>query len=246
MPTVSQPVRIVIADDHRLVREGLRRLLELQPEFTVVGEAADGVEALQQVKDLKPDVLLLDVAMPRLNGLDVARQLGRTLEEVRTVLLTASIEPEEAVRALRLGVRGIVMKDSAAQTLYKCIRAIMNGEYWVAHDRVNDLLHSLREVERASSQEAPPASRLTQRELQVISAIIDGATNRDIGKSLGLSEQTVKNHLSNIYDKLGVSSRLELALYAVHHRLLADDRPGLPTPAPPAASAHKAPAKKPR
>ncbi len=149
------------------------------------------------------------------------------------------------MQALRLGVRGIVMKDSAAQTLYKCIRAIMNGEYWVGHDRVNDLLHSLREVERASSREAPPASRLTQRELQVISAVIDGATNKDIGKSLVLSEQTVKNHLSNIYDKLGVSSRLELALYAVHHRLLAGDRPGLLPPARPAATRRKPSAKKP-
>ena len=244
MPVVSQPVRIVIADDHHLVREGLRRLLELQPEFAVVGEAADGVEALQRVEELKPDVLLLDLAMPRMNGLEVVRQLGRTLEGVRAVLLTASIEPEEAVRALRLGVRGIVMKDSAAQTLYKCIRAIMNGEFWVGHDRVNDLLHSLREVEAASSQEAPPASRVTQRERQIIGAIIDGATNKDIAKSLVLSEQTVKNHLSNIYDKLGVSSRLELALYAVHHRLLADDRPGLPPPAPPAARARKTPAKR--
>ena len=231
MATAQKPARIVIADDHHLVREGLRKLLELQPDFLVVGEAADGLEALERVKDLKPDVLLLDLAMPRMNGLEVLRELGDAVEHVKTVLLTAAIEPEETLQALRLGARGVVLKETAAHMLYRCIRALMDGEFWVGHERINDLLRTLRELERAPAREEPPASRLTRRELQVVGAIVEGAANKDIGKAFGLSEQTVKNHLSNIYDKLGVSTRLELALYAVHHRLLAN----MPHEGPPAA-----------
>ena len=213
-------IRIVIADDHPLVRDGLRRLLELQPGFTVVGEAPDGFVAVQLTKDLNPDVLLLDLAMPRMNGLDVLKELANTATQVKTVLLTGAIEREETVEVLRLGARGVVLKESPTELLYKCIRAVMKGEYWVGRDRVGDLMESLRRIEHVPAREAAPASRLTPRELQVIAAIIEGATNKDIGKKFGLSEQTVKNHLSNIFDKLGVSNRLELALYTVHHRLL--------------------------
>ena len=216
------PIRIVLADDHTLVRDGLRRLLDQQPEFTVVGEAGDGIVALQRVRELHPDVLLLDLAMPRMNGLEVLKHLAGTANAVKTILLTAAIEREETVQALRLGARAVVLKESAAQALYKCVRAVMNGELWIGHERIDDVLQTLRQIERATSREDSPASRLTQRELQVTASIMEGATNKDIGKAFGLSEQTVKNHLSNIFDKLGVSNRLELALYAVHHRLLKD------------------------
>ena len=238
------PIRIVIADDHPLVRDGLRKLLEGQPGFRVIGEAADGIEALERAKALKPDVLLLDLAMPRMNGLEVLKELGETVEEVRTVLLTAAIEREETVQALRLGARGVVLKESATQLLYKCIRAVMSNELWVGHERIGDLLRTLRELEREPSRDATPASRLTRRELQVISAIVDGAGNKDIGTSLGLSEQTVKNHLSHIFDKLGVSNRLELALYAVHHRLLAGETPGWARVASPAPARQVPPPKR--
>ena len=223
MADVQTPIRLVIADDHPLVRDGLRRLFELQPGFAVVGEAADGVEALQQVKALTPDVLLLDLAMPRMNGLEVLKEMGQIAEQVRTVLLTAAIEREETVQALRLGARGVVVKESATQLIYKCIRAVMKGEYWVGHERIDDLLRSMRALEREALHDASPASRLTPRELGVIGRVVDGASNKDIAIDLGLSEQTVKNHLSNIFDKLGVSNRLELALYAVHHRVLAGE-----------------------
>jgi DNA-binding NarL/FixJ family response regulator len=213
-------IRIVIADDHPLVRDGLRKLLELQPGFAVVGEAADGFEAVQLTKQLRPDVLLLDLSMPRMNGIDVLKELADTAAQVRTVLLTGAIEREETVEVLRLGARGVVLKESPTELLYRCIRAVMKGEFWVGRERINDLMQSLRRIEQVPARAASPASRLTPREVQVIAAIIEGATNKDIGKKFGLSEQTVKNHLSNIFDKLGVSNRLELALYTVHHRLL--------------------------
>ena len=220
MSDSQAPIRIVIADDHPLVREGLRTLLERQPGFAVAGEAGDGIEAVQMTKDLRPKVLLLDLAMPRMSGLEVLKELADTATEVKTVLLTAAIEREETVRALRLGARGVVQKDSATQMLYKCIRAVVAGEFWIGHERIADLMQTLRQIERAPARERSPASRLTRREFQVIAAIVEGATNRDIAKQLRLSEQTVKNHLSRIFDKLGVSNRLELALYVVHHRLL--------------------------
>lgn len=236
------PIRIVIADDHPLVRDGLRKLFEHQPGFSVVGEAANGEDAVTQVKALEPDVLLLDLAMPGLNGLDVLRALGETADRVRTVLLTASIEREETVEALRLGARGVVLKESATQVLYDCIRAVMSGQAWVGRESIDDLLRSLRRAERAPAEDARPAASLTKRELEVIAAVVDGGSNRDIGSSFGLSEQTVKNHLSNIFDKLGVSNRLELALYAVHHRLLAGG-PGSGSPAPSSSGRPRKPAR---
>jgi DNA-binding NarL/FixJ family response regulator len=219
-------IRIVIADDHPIVRDGLKRLLHLQEEFTVVGEAADGIEAVRLTEELKPDVLLLDLTMPRMDGLGVLKALAGAPWEPRCVLLTAAIEREETVQALRLGAHGIVLKESVTELLYQSIRAVMNGELWVGHERISDLLQTLRELERAPRRAPTPASSLTVRERQIIGAIVEGATNKDVGEHFGLSEQTVKDHLSRIFDKLGVSNRLELALYAVHHQLLADSDGG--------------------
>jgi len=218
----QSPIRIVIADDHPLVRDGLRRLFELQPGFAVIGEAGDGLEAIQQAERLRPDVLLLDLAMPRMNGLEVLKMLAASARDTRIVLLTAAIEREETVQALRLGARGVVLKESATEMLYKCIHAVMKGEYWFGHDQMPALVDALRHM---SAPPATPAETLTAREVEIIGAIADGATNRDVARQLGVTEQTVKNHLSHIYDKLGVSNRLELALFAIHHKL--PDRRGL-------------------
>ncbi len=219
MATQGRPIQIVIADDHPIFREGLRRLIDAEPGFQVVGQAADGADALRCTRALRPEILLLDLAMPKIGGLEVLRELSEEQVDVKVILLTAQINAEETVEALQHGARGVVLKDSATQVLYKCVRAVMSGEYWVGHERLADIVHLLADHRRRALA-PPPASLLTARELQIVAAIVEGTSNKDISRQFGLSEQTVKNHLSHIFDKVGVSSRLELALYALHHGLV--------------------------
>lgn len=217
MPDSEGRIRIVVADDHPIFREGLRRLLEAEPRFEVVGQARDGLEAVRHVESLRPDVLLLDLAMPGSGGVEALQEIAERRLPVKVVLLTAAIDTADSVRVLQLGARGVIMKECATHLLYKCLDTVTGGGYWVGHERVNDIVQHLR----AGGGRAPaPATMLTKRELQIVSAILDGATNRDIGRQFNLSEQTVKNHLSHIFDKVGVSNRLELALYALHHKLV--------------------------
>ena len=215
-------IRILIADDHAIFRDGLRKLLEAEPGFTVVGEAADGAEAVKLAVKLKPDVLLLDLAMPRKPGLDALHELAGACPNLRTILLTAAVEKSQVVRALRLGARGVVMKESATQLLLKCIRAVMKGEYWVGRESVSDVVQFLREGARDTRQKEPLRKDfgLTAREMEILAAIVGGYTNREIAHKFSISEDTVKHHLTNIFDKLGVSNRLELALLALHHELV--------------------------
>jgi len=220
MPERNKTIRIVIADDHPIFRDGLRRLLESNARFKVIGEAGDGEAAVAQVAALRPDILLLDLSMPKAGGLEALRELGDLQSPTRPVLLTAAIDPTETVAALQLGARGVILKESATQLLYKCLQAVMEGEYWVGHDRVHDIVQHLRLAARKAEEEATPVQKLTRRELQIVAAIVEGASNKDMSQQFNLSEQTIKNHLSHIFDKVGVSNRLELALYAVHHKLL--------------------------
>jgi len=212
----------VLADDHPIFRDGLRRLLEAEIGLKVIGEASDGNDAVKLVRQLKPDILLLDLAMPRQPGLEALRELSRGdgSGPVRVILLTAAAEKNQVVEALQLGARGVVLKDSATQVLLKAIQTVMTGEYWVGRERVSNMVLYLQNLVQSSSQEAQKKKYgLTPRELEIVSAVVAGYANKEVAEHFKISEDTVKHHLSNIFDKLGVSTRLELALFAVNHSL---------------------------
>jgi two-component system, NarL family, nitrate/nitrite response regulator NarL len=213
-----QGVRILIADDHQIFRAGLRKLLEGEPGFAVVGEARDGAEAVELVERLGPDILLLDLSMPTMPGLATLEKL--VASPCRTVLLAAEIDKSQLIEALRLGARGVILKDSATELLFRCVRSVMSGEYWVGRESIGDLVQCLRGRPAADTPPARPMFELTPREIEVTTAVVAGYANKEIGQRLGISEDTVKHHLSSIFDKLGVSSRLEMALFAVHHHLV--------------------------
>ena len=214
-------IRILVADDHPIFRDGLRKLLEAEPDFRVIGEASDGQEAVKLAHELKPDVLLLDLAMPRQPGLDALRELTAAATPVRTILLTVAIEKAQLVEALQLGARGVVLKETSTELLLKSIRSVVAGQYWVGREAVTDLVRVLRDLIPAAGEEAKKkAFGLTPRELEVVSAIVLGYTNKDIARKFTISEDTVKHHLTNIFDKVGVSNRLELALFSIEHRLV--------------------------
>ncbi len=215
---MSNPVRILIADDHPIFRDGLRRLLESEPDLRVVGEASDGAEAVALAQQLKPDILLLDLAMPLSPGMEALRELTAARNPVRTILLTASVERPQIVEALQLGARGVVLKESATQVLMKSISTVMAGSYWVGHESVPDLKQLV--LADAAPEQAGSRYGLTRREMQIVAAIVDGLSNREIAEKFSVREDTIKHHLTSVFSKLGVSTRLELALFAIEHRLV--------------------------
>jgi DNA-binding NarL/FixJ family response regulator len=216
--TADSKIRLVIADDHSIFREGLCRVLEAERGFTVVGEASTEEETFELVRYLRPDILLLGFSTPGDTASEILRQLSNISPSLRTILLTDSIERSAMLRALLLGARGVVPKVSASILLFKSIRAVMAGEVWVSRTTVPDLIEMLR----ARSEAGRTSSRsfdLTRRELEVIAAVVEGHFNKEIAQDFRISEDTVKHHLTRIFDKLGVSNRVELAMFASHHNL---------------------------
>jgi two-component system nitrate/nitrite response regulator NarL len=210
----DRQVRIAIADDHQIFRDGLKRLLESEPGFAVVAEAADGIDALRAVRDAKPDVLLLDVAMPRMDGLEA---LGTPdLQHTRVILLTAAIEPGELLRAVQCGARGVVLKEAATRDLIDGIHRVLDGKILIGSEIADDFAHAVRGA--GSHRERPFG--LTPREIEILDAVAAGDSNRDIAARLKISLQTVKHHMTSIFDKTGTSSRLELALFAIRQGIV--------------------------
>jgi len=215
MSDTPRLVRIVVADDHQIFRDGLKRLLESEAGFQVVGEAADGVEAALVVRETKPDVLLLDLAMRRAGGIETLQAGG--LEATKVILLTAALEAGDLVRAVRLGARGVVLKESATQDLIEGIHRVMAGKWLIASEMADELARAVRQT--ALTRESPYG--LTAREVEIVEAIAAGDSNSDIARHLNISLHTVKHHLSSVFDKTGTGTRLELAVFAIRNGVVA-------------------------
>jgi DNA-binding NarL/FixJ family response regulator len=215
----NNKVRILLADDHPVVRIGVRNMLRAEAHFEVVGEASDGDEAITQTLELLPDILLLDLSMPRMPGLEAMRAIMSGSPRVKILLLTATISTQQIIEALQIGARGIVTKDALIEQLTNAIDAVMQGDYWINGQRVVNLVGALHELMQKAAVPERKTYGLTPRELEVVGCIVEGCSNRDIAKQFAISEETVKRHLSNIFDKTGVSTRLELALFAIAHQL---------------------------
>jgi DNA-binding NarL/FixJ family response regulator len=223
-------IRIVVADDHPIFRDGLCRLLSLEEDFEVVAQASDGRQVLEILQEKEPDILLLDLKMPGLDGLATLQRLQQARNKTRVIVLTASDDKNEFVQAMKLGTSGIVLKQTATELLIKSIRKVHAGEIWLDSHTTAAVIRQF-----VANEEAPPPppvappptatsrererSPLSQREREIVALVAQGFKNKEMAEKMFISEQTVKNHLHNIFDKLGVSDRLELALYAIHNNL---------------------------
>ena len=217
MSQVAPETRILIVDAQPLYREGVRRTLEAEPDLGVVGETGDGDEAVDLVLSTRPDLLLLDPDMPRTDGFETLARLAGAEDRPSTILLTASLDRDQLVAAVRLGVRGVVSKDASGELILKAVRSVRAGQYWLGHEEVADVVRSLLRTGPPTDELGDNAdtASLTPREREVVMAVVQGLSNREIAEHLKVSADTVKHHLTSVYDKMGVSSRVELVVYAL-------------------------------
>ena len=224
-PAPDKPrfIRLIVADDHPIFRDGLCKLLSLEPDFNVVAQASNGEEVISLLNEHQPDILLLDLRMPGLDGLETLQRMQAARSKTKVIVLTASEDKSQFVQAMKFGTSGIVLKQTATDLLIKSIRKVHAGEIWLDSHTTAAVM---KEFSSADESGAPaPVTRererspLSQREREIVALVAQGFKNKEMAEKMFISEQTVKNHLHNIFDKLGVSDRLELALYAIHKGL---------------------------
>ena len=205
------PIRIIIADDHMMVREGLKQLLELDGNIEVVGQASEGEKCLELVKQLQPDDVLLDINMPNMNGLQALQKMRLKNEKQKILMLTIHNEVEYLLRAVELGANGYVLKDSESEVLKKAIHTVYRGETYIEPTLTPEM------KERMKRDKSTTSEPLTNREVDVLKLVAEGLFNKEIACRLNISEKTVKNHVSNIFKKIGVSDRTQAAVYAIRN-----------------------------
>ncbi len=227
----TQLIRVLIADSQPIVLEGLRSVLSQYPHIQVIGEALDGVEAIDKVVQLEPDVVLLDLRLPRVDGLTVLRSVQTRASRTKVLLFATADSKDDFVEAMKLGCSGILLKETATALIEKSIQRVSAGEIWLDSTTTAAVIRHFASPKEfpaahagansASSNGKPTRERaqLSQREREIIVLIAQGYKNKEIAEKMFITEQTVKNHLHNVFDKLGVSDRLELALYAIHNSL---------------------------
>ena len=210
-----EAISVVIVDDHAIVRQGLRTYLDLQTDIQVVGEAADGRQAVDVVRDLLPDIVLMDLVMPNGNGVDATREITALSPSTKVIVLTSFSEDEQVFASIKAGAQGYLMKDVLPQELVRAIRTVHRGEAQLDPEIARKLMH-----EFSNPQPARPKHDLTERELEVLGLISLGRSNKEISETLVLSEKTVKTHVSNILQKLHLSDRTQAAVYALRERIV--------------------------
>src|SRR5579872_2336776 len=219
----AKPIRVLIADDHPIFRDGLKHLLSLEKDFEAAGEVGHGDDVVPAVEQYHPDILLLDLKMPGTHGLAILQQMQTAGGGTKVIVLTASEDKNEFVQAMKLGTCGIVLKQSPTDLLFKSIRKVHAGEIWLDTHTTAAVMRQFSTNEDYASLPANGRTRerspLSQREREIVALVAQGFKNKEMAEKMFISEQTVKNHLHNIFDKLGVSDRLELALYAIHNNL---------------------------
>jgi len=220
-PTPAGRIRVVIVDDHALFRRGLDRVLSDEPDIEVAGEAADGVEAVARVRELTPDVVIMDVRMPRATGIEAARTIRAMVPDTKVVMLTVSDLEEDLYEAVKAGVNGYLLKEVAIGEVADAVRAVAAGHSLVSPSMASKLFTEFNALaERAEDRQRALSPRLTERELEVLKLVAKGLSNREIGGELFIAENTVKNHVRNVLEKLQLHTRMEAVVFAMREKLL--------------------------
>jgi DNA-binding NarL/FixJ family response regulator len=220
-PVEGDPIRVLIVDDHALFRRGLEMVLEQEPDIDVVGEASDGAEALTKAVDGTPDIVLLDVRMPKRGGIDACTAIKDAVPSTKIIMLTISDEEADLYDAIKAGAMGYLLKEISIEEVASAIRAVHGGQSLISPSMASKLLNEFASmIKRGDERQQVPAPRLTDREMEVLRLVAKGMNNRDIAKELFISENTVKNHIRNILEKLQLHSRMEAVVYAVREKLL--------------------------
>ncbi len=226
MMAPAEKIKVLIVDDHQVVRQGLRTFLELHDDVIVVGEAGDGLTAVDMVRQLEPDVVLMDLVMPQLDGIAATRQVKSLQAGIKVIALTSFTEDDKVFPAIQAGASSYLLKDVSPDDLVEAIRAVHRGEARLHPDILRKLMDATRVAHQTGSiRETPPrAADLTEREHEVVRLVAQGCSNHEIGRQLVISDKTVKTHVSNILSKLNLDDRTQLAIYAIKHGLV--DSPG--------------------
>jgi len=213
-------IRVLIVDDHALFRRGLEATLQLEPDITVLGEAADGTEALAKAAELLPDIVLMDVRMPRRSGIEACSAIKQLVPSARIVMLTVSDDEADLYEAIKAGASGYLLKEMPPDDLAGAIRSVYGGQSLINPSLASKLLTEFATMSRREASPSVPPPKLTAREMEVLRAVARGLNNREIARELFISENTVKNHIRNILEKLQLHSRMEAVVYAVREKLL--------------------------